>query len=584
MLIGADQPECESALKIIREDLLSFPERLVQTYQDGYDKVKSGDYAFIGSEALQTHLIDGNYKMAKKCETTIAKHTYSRSCFCFLWGYEKDSILTELTEVTRLVGTAAFGPIARDGLSTSKPTPLSNRRCPCHLSLGNRGLLTATLIMQQVRSEEARSSGNFVCQRCQAPLVLDSSFAKLDELTVAELSLPAVKPPDLNYELHQNTLNKFIPPTPSSGDEPLSGHTNGFIFIDNPMPPTNGSLSNHLRMLAGLFDLVSNTSDIDHPLCEECVENLIALMDQHLQFNEEECEDYRRYLKEAVEKAADVKDSDVEQLEKELKDLELEENELRQELDSLKTKRDTLETAIQSEESEKERLLKEEERFIKQYCLYRRQLMQAEDDCQSLEFQLSHSQSQLERLKQTNAFNATFHIWHAGHFGTINGLRLGRLPFIPVDWAEINAAWGQTALLLQALTNRMGIVLQRYRIIPFGSQSTIEDTIEQKTYTLYGSSGFRFLWDSRFDAGMVAFLDCLQQFQVEVERFNFQLPYRMEKGKLEDRTTRQWIQFNSEEHWTKAMKFMLTNLKWGLAWVSSQATKSDDSPGLLKDL
>lgn len=30
------------------------------------------------------------------------------------------------------------------------------------------------------------------------------------------------------------------------------------------------------------------------------------------------------------------------------------------------------------------------------------------------------------------------------------------------------------------------------------------------------------------------------------------------------------IQFNSEEQWTKALKYMLTNLKWGLAWVSSQ--------------
>lgn len=32
------------------------------------------------------------------------------------------------------------------------------------------------------------------------------------------------------------------------------------------------------------------------------------------------------------------------------------------------------------------------------------------------------------------------------------------------------------------------------------------------------------------------------------------------------------IQFNSEEQWTKALKFLLTNLKWGLAWVSSQFT------------
>lgn len=33
------------------------------------------------------------------------------------------------------------------------------------------------------------------------------------------------------------------------------------------------------------------------------------------------------------------------------------------------------------------------------------------------------------------------------------------------------------------------------------------------------------------------------------------------------------IQFNSEEQWTKALKFLLTNLKWGLAWVSSQFTE-----------
>ena len=32
------------------------------------------------------------------------------------------------------------------------------------------------------------------------------------------------------------------------------------------------------------------------------------------------------------------------------------------------------------------------------------------------------------------------------------------------------------------------------------------------------------------------------------------------------------IQFNSEEQWTKALKFVLTNLKRGLAWVSSQFT------------
>ena len=49
----------------------------------------------------------------------------------------------------------------------------------------------------------------------------------------------------------------------------------------------------------------------------------------------------------------------------------------------------------------------------------------AEDDFRSLDCQQKYAQAQIERLKKTNAFNSTFHIWHTGHFATINGFRLG---------------------------------------------------------------------------------------------------------------------------------------------------------------
>ena len=35
---------------------------------------------------------------------------------------------------------------------------------------------------------------------------------------------------------------------------------------------------------------------------------------------------------------------------------------------------------------------------------------------------------QLENLKKTNVFNDVFHIWHDGHFGTINNFRCARQP------------------------------------------------------------------------------------------------------------------------------------------------------------
>lgn len=91
----------------------------------------------------------------------------------------------------------------------------------------------------------------------------------------------------------------------------------------------------------------------------------------------------------------------------------------------------------------------------------------------SLDCQLNHTNVQLDKLSRTNVFNATFHIWHKGHFGTINNFRLGRLPSAPVDWSEINAAWGQTALLLNSLARKINLTFDRFKLVPFGNHTHI---------------------------------------------------------------------------------------------------------------
>ena len=193
--------------------------------------------------------------------------------------------------------------------------------------------------------------------------------------------------------------------------------------------------------------------------------------------------------------------------------------------------------------------------------------------------------------------NAAFHIWHSGHFGNNNGFRLGRLPSVPVDWNELNTAWGQTVLLLHSLARNIQLQFvrfvpgpkfsfvthldDRYQLVPYGNYSYVKVLSEDKDLPLYGSGGFRLIWDTKFDAGMATFLDCLQQFKEEVEKGDcgFCLPYEIKKGKIRDPATGSTYsvktQFNSEEQWTKAMKYMLTNLKWGLAWVTSKYSKQD---------
>ncbi|KAJ8320687.1 hypothetical protein KUTeg_002274 [Tegillarca granosa] len=280
------------------------------------------------------------------------------------------------------------------------------------------------------------------------------------------------------------------------------------------------------------------------------------------------------FLENLGSNECDVKE---EALDEELKQLKAEEEELRKQLESVELERQKVNDLIQKEKQIAKEFDDEEERYWKEYNEFKRQVQDLEDEQRSVDNQLKYAQTQLDKLKKTNVFNATFHIWHSGHFGTINNFRLGRLPSVPVDWNEINAAWGQTVLLLHSLAKKMNLTFQRYRLVPYGNHSYIESlTDKSKELPLYGSGGFRFFWDTKFDQAMVAFLDCLQQFKEEVEKGDtgFCLPYKMEKGKIEDNSTTTSysikIQFNSEEQWTKALKFMLTNLKWGLAWVSSQ--------------
>lgn len=375
---------------------------------------------------------------------------------------------------------------------------------------------------------------HFFCQRCFTPLKLDSVFNRsLDEHTLAELSLPAVRTPDLDFASQASSLDNFVP----SRQEIASGHQS-FTLLSHPNIIKNNvtHLSHFVRKSAQLFDLVSSTSDIDHPLCRDCADSLLVLLEQQLVQAEEECREYKQFLTKITKETEEESLLSLEALEKELSCLQLEEQQLKVELEDLLTNQKLINQEIEEEKKDKKAVETDEEAYWKLYSAHRHQQFQAVDEQMSLECQLQFAQANLDRLKQTNAFNAAFHLWHVGHFGTINGLRMGRLPTVPVDWTEINAAWGQVTILLSALARKVNLVFQRYKLVPFGSQSYIEDTVDNKILHLYGSGGFRFLWDAKFDNGMVAFLECLQQFQLKVEgsknveneagRLNFQFPYR----------------------------------------------------------
>eukprot|EP00842_Homolaphlyctis_polyrhiza_P005955 jgi/Hompol1/6360/HPOL_004962-RA len=202
-----------------------------------------------------------------------------------------------------------------------------------------------------------------------------------------------------------------------------------------------------------------------------------------------------------------------------------------------------------------------EQEYWQQVNTLERELASYQNQLESINLKYEHVTKRLNELTKTNAYSDTFRIWHDGLFGTINGLRLGRLQSHPVEWSEINAAIGQTVLLLDTLANKLGFTFAK--LIPMGSFSRIERTDGDKSvYELYGSSDIAgvLFWNRRFDFGLVAFLNCLQQLGdfAEQQDPRFRLPYRINKDKIGDVPIR--LQFNLDESWTKALKYTLIDV------------------------
>ena len=108
-----------------------------------------------------------------------------------------------------------------------------------------------------------------------------------------------------------------------------------------------------------------------------------------------------------------------EQLAAKLEALQVEEEELLKELADLEAEKLKMEAEKKSHEGEMEKLEEEEAAYWKMYSEYKRQVLELEDDQRSVDNNLKYTQSQVDKLKKTNVFNSTFHIWHSGHFGYV---------------------------------------------------------------------------------------------------------------------------------------------------------------------
>jgi len=324
-------------------------------------------------------------------------------------------------------------------------------------------------------------------------------------------------------------------------------------------------------LVAKLFEVASEQVGCDLPLCSECAKTLIVEIDEELNILEIQNSAYVSF-NEQIEMREKLWTQNMDGLDREIKRMETSEQSLRDELLAIDSHRAKQQQEMDYLKAESTRLSLFEEKYWQNFDELHAQLTSFLDERDAVRVQTNVLAFTLDHLKRTQIMNDAFHIWHDGHFGTINTFRLGRLPSQPVDWNEINAAWGLAILLLSNMGKRINFKFSTYRLVPSGSCSQMERIDNSSSYELFGSSDIslgRLFWYRRFDYGMVAFLMCLKEMgdYAEAHDKNFKLPHKMEKDKVGDMSIKIHSTMNNEETWTKSLKYMLTNLKWLLAWV-----------------
>ncbi|KAJ2355335.1 autophagy protein, partial [Coemansia sp. RSA 2618] len=350
-------------------------------------------------------------------------------------------------------------------------------------------------------------------------------------------------------------------------------------------------ISETFGVIGRFVDALDERSAMAHPMCEDCAEIMMRLLDREVSDHVRE-----REILEGIGRAAAliapiteggdgspaVVSADVAELEQEIArqgDLERALNEtlgiLDEQLDAICAQIGALSDECRDLDAEHAQRSQDsnDASLVLERC---------EAEQWALDEKYARLAAQLTQLQRTNVFNDVFNIAVHDGVASINGFRLGgRSSPHNVEWAEINTAWGQALLLLQTVARKLAYEFVGFRLIPMGSFSRIE-RVEQDdvgdagptpvTLELFGSGDLylgRLFQNRRFDAAMVAYLACLDQIAQVIMSINPQLrvPYRVEQDRVGSVSIKP--QFGQDDVWTKACRNTLMDARWALAFASS---------------
>ncbi|XVE73720.1 hypothetical protein DITRI_Ditri11bG0141300 [Diplodiscus trichospermus] len=218
---------------------------------------------------------------------------------------------------------------------------------------------------------------------------------------------------------------------------------------NSPLQPNNSGFHSTITVLKRAFEIATTQTQVEQPLCLECMRVLSDKLDKEVEDVNRDIEAYEACLQRLEGEPQDVL-SEADFRKEKLK-IEEEERKLEAAIEEIEKQNAEVNAELKEFEQKSNRLNELEERYWQEFNNFQFQLIAHQEERDAILAKTEVSQAHLELLKRTNVLNDAFPIWHDGEFGTINNFRLGRLPKIPVEWDEINAAWGQACLLLHTM-------------------------------------------------------------------------------------------------------------------------------------
>eukprot|EP01055_Gregarina_sp_Pseudo9_P000100 Gregarina_sp_Pseudo_9__99@NODE_1065_length_1910_cov_10_547301_g997_i0_p1_GENE_NODE_1065_length_1910_cov_10_547301_g997_i0NODE_1065_length_1910_cov_10_547301_g997_i0_p1_ORF_typecomplete_len404_score19_56APG6/PF04111_12/1_3e39Atg14/PF10186_9/0_049_NODE_1065_length_1910_cov_10_547301_g997_i06541865 len=192
------------------------------------------------------------------------------------------------------------------------------------------------------------------------------------------------------------------------------------------------------------------------------------------------------------------------------------------------------------------------------------------------------ARKEYNRVSRISLLNYIFYIWQQGEFGTINHLRLGRLPEIQVPIPEINAAFGNVAFLMNCILRRLPVILHSHigkhpirpksgRIMVKGSSSYVtkweDDQVHLPLY-LPESSVTWYFHIPKFNQAVSALLDNYVEIidSLRLLKANLQPVMPVQNGTVAGCSVK--YKSGEERIWTAALRYFLINLKWLIGIVA----------------